>query len=238
VHRRQLLILYTFLSVIAGLLAWRLVSEWHRADLRYGSLPRPKAQTPAFLPTNVPLRTAPPVTEIVAKNLFSADRNNLAPQDEKKQPPPPLPVVFGTINLGGSFEALMAERGGAARPGFRRVKKGEQLGGYTIVAIRDDKVEIEFQGQKTTLDVYQSANSVPRTEARSAPPPPAESGGSTAPQPPPSATAAPPSATANPSSAAPGPASPGTRVTVEGNRRRMERMTPFGPQVWYEEMPK
>jgi hypothetical protein len=205
--------------------------------LRYASQPRPKAQPTAFLPSGVPQRPVPPIAEIVAKNLFTPDRNNQTAQAANVPPPPP-PIVFGTMNLGGSYEALMAERGQPSRPGFRRVKKGEQIGGYSVVAISDEKVEVEYQGQKTTIDVYQSANSVPRTEARSAPaPPPAETGGSLAPPPP--SQAAPASTPANASgSAATGAPAPAVRITIEGNRRRMERMTMFGPQVWYEDIPK
>lgn len=241
-QRRQLMVLYIALSVIAVLLAWRLGSEWKRANLRYAAPHRTTAAAPAYLPPSSAPHAAPPLlSEIVAKNLFSPDRNNDVIQDEKPQPAPPAPIVFGTINLGGSFEALMAERGQSARPGFRRVKNGEQLGGYTIVEIRDEKVVVEFRGQKTTLNVYESANSVPRANTRTnlATGPVVESVGA----PPPQAAAPAPaqSSSGGPSSPAasapPAPAS-GITVTVEGNRRRMERSTPFGLQVWYEEIPK
>ena len=237
-HRRQLLILYAGLSIAAGLLAWRLEGEWQRANLRYKAWVRLHREAPAVLPPRPPERPALPSGEVVAKNLFTPDRNNEIAQAEKPQPPPPIPVVFGTINLGSSYEALMAEAGQTATRSFHRVKNGEQIGVFTVVEIRDEKVVIEFQGQKTTLDVYQSARSVPLLETRSAPvaAPVVETGGSS---PPPSAasnqaSSAPASSGA---SAQPSPG-PDVRVTIEGNRRRFERQTPFGPQVWYENIGK
>lgn len=230
-YRRQLLILHTVLCIAAVLLAWRLVSGWKRANLRYGNSPHPRVGTSAYLPPSSPQQPAPPTNDIVAKNLFSPDRNNEMAKEEKPQPPPPVPIVFGTINLGGSYEALMAEKEQSSKPGFHRVKNGERMGGYTVVAISDEKVVIEFQGQKTTLDVYQSANSVPRAEPRkptAAATPVVESAGTPPPQP----AAAPP----QPSSAPPG-VPQDVRVTIEGNRRRMERPGPFGPSVWYEDIP-
>lgn len=237
-QRRQLIVLYISLSVISVLLAWRLASEWKRANLRYAKARRTAVAANAYLPPS----SAPPAVpalavDVVAKNLFSPDRNNEVAQDEKPQPAPPAPVVFGTINLGDRYEALMGERGQAARPGFRRLKNGEQISGYTIMEIRDDKVVIDFRGQKTTLDVYESANSVPRgnTGTNLAAGPVVESVGARSPQPTPAQSS---STTSAPSSAAQPAPSSGTTSTVEGNRRRMERQTPFGPQVWYEEIPK
>ncbi|MBI2816750.1 MAG: hypothetical protein HYX72_07405 [Acidobacteria bacterium] len=236
-HRRQLVILYLSLCIVAISLAWKLASDWRRAGLRYARV-RASAAVPASA-----ARPAPPVTpaamtvaenEIIAKNLFSPDRTNqIEAQDDKLEAPPPAPIVYGTMNLGGNYEALMAEGGQAGRSAFRRVKNGEQLGRYTVVDIRDEKVVVEFRGQKTIIDVYESANSVPRETARTtvAATPVVE--GAAAPQ---QAPAAPePSAAPAPSAGA----QQGTdSSTVEGNRRRVERQTPFGTQVWYEDIQK
>ncbi len=237
-HRRQLLILHGVLAIAAALLVWRLVGEWKRANLRY----RPPVQTgTAAVASPVagpPSRPTVPTDEIVAKNLFSPDRTNELVEPVKAAPPPPVPIVFGTMNLGNRYEALMGEAGRTATRSFRRVKQGEQIGTYTVVEIRDEKVVIEYQGQKTTLDVYQSANSVPRPEVSPGPAasPVVESTGiapSPAAAPPPAAPGQPPSA----SGAVQAPAAD-VRVTIEGNRRKFERQTPFGTQVWYENLPK
>lgn len=239
-HRRQLLILQVGLALAAGLLAWRFSTEWKRANLRYGSLPRAAAGRETILLPAAARRESPPTEEIVAKNLFSPDRTSQIAPLEKPEPPPPVPTVFGTLKLGEGYEALMAEAGPPAGRAPRRVKQGERFGGYTVAEIRDEKVVIEYQGQKTTLDVYQSARSaLPPGAApvRTAPPaaPVVEtSGGAPAPQvlapPASSLSRAPTSAAAVPQ---PGP-EPGVRVSIEGNRKRFERDSPFGVQVWYE----
>jgi hypothetical protein len=235
VRRGQLVIVYIGLSVVAILLAWRLVTDWKLANKRYGSA-RPIANETTPLPaTPAPEKAPPVINDIVSKNLFSPDRNNEIVQHDKSQPAPPTPVVFGTMNLGGKYEALMAEAGKTRA--FKRVKTGEQMAGYTVLEISDEKVVVDYQGHKTTIDVYQSANSVPRNDVRTiaAPTPSApvvESSG------PPQAQAQ--SGASSPSRPAAPAAAPGldVKVTVEGNRKRMERNTPFGPQVWYEDNPK
>ena len=239
-HRRQLIVLYLALSIAALLFTWRLVFEWKRANLRYSALGRPNRQAAAFVVTSSsPQSPAPPVGDIVARNLFSPDRNNDVVQDQSAaSPPPPVPIVFGTMNLNGSYEALMAEGGHTGRPAFRRIKNGERMGEYKVVEISDEKVVVEFRGQRTTVNVYQSANSVERVGARSAAaatPVPRSVENPFPPQPalqPAPAAPAPPSVSAQPAP------DTGLRVTIEGNRRRVERQTIFGPQVWYEDIQK
>ena len=230
--RRQRRMAQAVLALVAGLLAWRLGTEWKQADLRYSALASPAARSAAGLSVAVreePLR----VDEIAAKNLFSADRNNEIPEPEssESEPPPPLPMVLGTMKLGQSYEALMSE-GESSRGGVRRVKQGEQIGSYRVTEIRDEKVVIEYQGQTTTLDIYQSARSVAQQRTRTPTGPAAPvvvgTGGRQAASQPRAAPAQEPRET--PQRGGP----PGVRVFVEGDRRRMERDTPFGTQTWYE----
>lgn len=243
-HKRQRWILHLGLAVAAGWLAWRLGTEWTQANLRYGPAPagsRAAERRPVPATALPQQRREPPATEeIAAKNLFSADRTNVVALETVSQqtaPPPAVPVVFGTMKLGQGYEALMAEPGEAAGRGVRRVKPGEQLGGYTVVEVLDEQVVIEYGGQRTTVDVYQSARSVARrvarTETSSQPTVEATGRGST----PAAARQASPAAArtpaAQPTQPPPG-TPPGVRVFVEGNRRRFERDTMFGVQTWYE----
>ena len=237
-RRRQLLILHVGLIVAAALLGWRLVAEWKRTNqLRYGASERAAARSLSPLLPSLPGWPEVSTGEIVAKNLFTPDRNSDFTEPERPATAASLPIVFGTLNLGERYEALMAEGGAGGSRSFRRVKTGEQVGGYTVIEIRDDKVVVEFQGQRTTVDVYQSANTVARPQASSAPPaaPVVEAAGS----PPPQARPSPPPTRTAPTRTSPGAdaashSGPNVRVTIEGNRRRVERDTPFGPQVWYE----
>ena len=234
-HKRQRLILSLGLALAAGLLAWRLGAEWQRANLRYESLSGPAARPiPALLAP--PPHDPPPTDEVVAENLFSPDRTNEIAAREVPQRQPPVPIILGTMKLGPTYEALMSEGGTPAERAFRRVKPGEQLGSFTVVEIRDETVVIEYQGQRTTLDVYQSARSVappPARTTRQAAPVVVESGA--APARPGAPAASQPNSPPARAPAAQQPAGPpGVRVTIEGNRKRLERDTPFGVQTWYE----
>lgn len=232
---RQLRILQMGLAIAASFLAWQLVTEWKRANLRYSALFRATAERPVAALPSPARREPPPAAEIVAKNLFSPDRNSEIAPAGRSEPPPPLPVVFGTMKLGEHYEALMAEGESSAKRSPRRVKNGEPLGPYTVVEIRDEKVVIEYGGQKTTLDVYQSAHSVLQTPTRTTTSAaPVVEVGASAPAAAPAAsqpTNAPAGAAA---AAGQQPSStPGVRVFDEGNRLRFEKDYPFGTQTWY-----
>ena len=188
---------------------------------------------------------------LLAHNLFSPDRNNEQPLPSVSNGRPPVPLVIGTVNLGSGPVALMAESRQAARGTFRRLKVGDKIGGYRVAEIAEHQVVIEFEGQKTAIDVYESAENVRqaagRTAARPAKPAgtatgqvltavpaaPAASSAGSASTPAPGATTAP--------AGAPATSSPtGDRyltVTIEGNRKRYDRVTPFGVQTWYEDLP-
>jgi len=186
-------------------------------------------------------------TDVVTQNLFSSDRNNEQPASKaQKKPPPPVPVVIGTVSLASGLVALMADREQAARGTFRRVKVGDEIGGYRVVQIAEHKVVIEFEGQKTTIDVYESAELV-RAAAGVAQPAP--SAAESAPQVVTAVSTGVAAESAGPQAVANAPASeaakPGTSIptgdpyytiTIEGNRRKHTRITPFGNQVWYDEI--
>lgn len=238
-QRRQLWMLNTVLAVSVLVLAWRLVGEWQRGNERYGRLAQQSGRSgPAYVLPATSQQALPSGSEVIAKNLFTSERNSeVAPS--ARLDAPPVPVVFGTMQLGPGYEALMAEGGPEASRGFRRLKSGEQIGPYTVVEIQDEKVVVEFQGQRTTIDVYQSANSVTRTQARTVPAAAAPVVEAVSGPPPSSATPAPTgsAAAAGPTAPSSGVA-PGVRVTIEGNRKKFERDSPFGTQTWYEEIQK
>ena len=241
-ERRQRRMVQAGLALVAGLLAWQLRTEWQQANLRYDAAPT-AAEPGAAMAGAVPQREPLAVEEIAAKNLFSADRNNLVtvPETDQPGPPPPVPAVVGTMKLGESYEALMSEDGPRGQ-GFWRVKQGEQVGAYRVVEIFAEKVVVEYEGQRTTLDIYQSARSVAqrrtRTAAPAAPAPPVVVGTGSGRPPAPAAARTPrtnqPSAPPRSREIRVPNQGPYTSVFIEGNRRRVERETPFGIQTWYE----
>ena len=122
-YRRQIVLLCIVLAAAASLLGWRLASDWKRASLRYGSTPGEKSAPAAMAPTGAPQRPVASTADILAKNIFSSDRNSQVSLEDHSQPPPVLPVVFGTMNLGGRYEALMTDRPQSGRSAFRRAKE-------------------------------------------------------------------------------------------------------------------
>jgi len=240
--RRRLWLLNAVLAAFVILMVARIAADWRRANQRYARLTERSAAVGSV--PMVPSNTTPPTAggEVVAKNLFTPDRNNDRPQETQVQTAGPLPIVIGTMRLGAGYEALMSE---AKQPGmerFRRVKTGEQVSAYTVVEIRDEAVVVEFQGQKTVVNVYQSAKAVMRAAGNPAPPPllPSAPVVETVASPGPAAQPSVPARAQGAANAGVSTASPfpGVRVTIEGNRRRFERDTAFGPQVWYEDITK
>jgi len=240
-QRRQTWLLNAVLAGFTILMGVRIAADWKKADERYGVLARRTAvaSTVPLLPTTEIVSSTG--RELIARNLFTPDRNNNSPQEAKAKAAAPLPIIIGTMRLGTAYEALMTEAGQPGPQRFRRVKQGEQVGPYVVAEIRDEAVVVEYEGQKTVVNVYQSAKSVIRAAVNSgaatgsapaspvvdtvASSPAAESGTR------PAGTPAQPN---EGGSTAVG--MPGVRVTIEGNRKRFERDTMFGPQVWYEDI--
>ena len=161
--RRPIVLLdLILLLVIVGLTAG-VRATWQRNHARYAA---PAASSPAVTAAGLATGAqAPPAlldsSELVNRNLFSPDRNNVQPVVKKeKRQGPPLPVVIGTMNLGSGMVALIIDPKQAASGSFKRVKSGEEIAGYKVIEIAAHKVMVEFDGEQTTLDVYESAASV------------------------------------------------------------------------------
>jgi hypothetical protein len=154
----NLLLLATVLGMAAGIRA-----TWQRNHARYAA---PAASSPAVIAAGLATgaQALPALldsSELVNRSLFSPDRNNVQPVVKKeKRQGPPLPVVIGTMNLGGGMVALMIDPKQTASGSFKRVKTGDEIAGYKVMEIAAHKVVIEFDGEQTTLDVYESAASV------------------------------------------------------------------------------
>jgi len=154
----NLLLLAAVLGMAAGVRA-----AWQRNHARYAA---PAASSPAVTAAGLArgAQAAPALldsSELVNRNLFTPDRNNVQPLVKKeKRQGPPLPVVIGTMNLGSGMVALIIDPKQAASGSFKRVKSGEEIAGYKVIEIAAHKVMVEFDGEQTTLDVYESAASV------------------------------------------------------------------------------
>jgi hypothetical protein len=232
----------TLLAGCAILMATKLAGDWKRGNERYTRLGERSGARAGLVSPSIAEPAPVSGGEVIAKNLFSADRNNDRPVEARAMAQQPLPVVIGTMRLAQGYEALMAESGQSDNSRFRRIKPGQQIAGYTVAEIRDEAVVVEYQGQKTEINVYQSARSVrpaaAAPAARSAAPGPVVQTSGSTPAPAASAPApdAPTSGTVDGKTVDLTPPFEGVTVTIEGNRKRFERFTAFGPQVWYEDI--
>ena len=161
--------------IIAGLIGLNILLGWSWGRLwkgyrrstqwLYASAP---AQPPATLKAG-PNQAGQPqrFVEIVDRNVFNPLRGTPPPQPQEEAPPPKLPFLFGTMNLGSGRFALMAP---ADQPSAtsRRVLPGQEIGGYKLVSIGTSNVVLEWQDKKITLDIFESARSNPGNAQRTA----------------------------------------------------------------------
>jgi hypothetical protein len=234
----DLILLLAIVGLTAGIRA-----AWQRNHARYAV---PAASSRAVTMAGLGAGTQPPLAlldygELVNRNLFSPDRNNVQPVVKKeKRQGPPLPVVIGTMNLGSGMVALMVDPKQAASGSFKRVKTGDEVGGYKVIQIAAHKVVVESDGEQTTLDVYESTANVGAGGAGYSAPAPGSQVQT--------AVAATGATAAGAAADAPGegggviqsggsliaaPTMP-EGVTIEGNYRVIRKMTAFGMMTYRE----
>ena len=171
--RKPMTYLNLALLALAVWLAAGISATWRRNHARYGQFATPAATSQpavfkAGITGDVPATVPASYSELLTHNLFSPDRNNNQALASVSNGRPPVPLVIGTVNLGGGPVALMAESRQAAQGTFRRLRVGGEIGGYRVAEIAEHQVVIEFEGQKTTIDVYESAENVRQAAGRSA----------------------------------------------------------------------
>jgi hypothetical protein len=223
-------------NILLGWSLGRLRKDYlKRTQWLYAGAPAQPLSTPAARPN----QPAPPESfvEIVDRNVFSSLRGSLPPQSQEDAKAPKLPLLFGSMNLGKGWFALMAP-GDQASPVSKRVLPGEEIGGYKLVSIGASNVVLEWQDKRITLDVSESARHVPgivdKTASPSPRPAPGTTAGSTANS---GTTGAPASGGASTSAAR--SSSRGADVpegAVVGGKQKVTVQTPFGPVVQWREV--
>ncbi|MCS7316027.1 MAG: hypothetical protein RMI94_11600, partial [Bryobacterales bacterium] len=109
--KRRLLVLNLALAALAALAGWRVRARWlearHREAMVLGQQVKPLPPPPyAALPAPEPLRAADYI-EAAEKMLFSRDRNpTVVVEAPPEKPLPPLPVLYGVMDLGDGLTAI------------------------------------------------------------------------------------------------------------------------------------
>jgi len=231
------------LLALVAFVCWRLRVEWVAAKERQRAALR-QVVKPSPAPPFTPLTKAQPVTpsgyiDIAQKMLFSKDRNPTVVVEPPPPPPPPpppkpmpaLPVLHGVMNLGDGPTAIMSEKSGTQHRGIR---PGEKLGEFTLVAVNNEEVVLEWDGKKLTKKLEELVDR--GGQPAPAPSAPGVTPGSGTPPPPPAAAAPGVSIGSNIRACQAGDASPAG--TVADGMRKIITDTPFGPQCRWEPVSK
>lgn len=165
--RRRLLLANLALLALATGAAWRLHRQWlearHRERLVLG-----RALKPLPPPLITPLPAVPPVraasyAEVAEKMLFSRDRNpTVVIEKPPEKPLPPLPLLYGVMDLGDGPTAIMSDKSGAPSQG---VRTGEQIGPFRLVRLDRQEAVFEWEGRRVTKKLEEL---IPRSSSQEA----------------------------------------------------------------------
>src|SRR5713226_56381 len=140
------------LALLAGIVAavWQLRQDWLNARLREQGMAHHGVT--AAPPVSISHPSLEPViatsyAEIAQKMLFSKDRNpevvvEVVPPAPK--PMPPLPLLYGVMNLVDGTTVIMSEKSGATHQG---VRPGDKVGQFTLVAVNNQEITLEWDGK-------------------------------------------------------------------------------------------
>ena len=231
-RRREQILIGFGLIALNILLGWFLGRAWKdyrsRTQWLYASPPAQSLATPAAGPNQAGAPQS--FVEIVDRNVFSPLRGSPPPQPQEEAKAPKPPLLFGTMNLGNGWFALMAP-GDQSSPVSKRVLPGEEIGGYKLVSIGASNVVIGWQEKKITLDISESARQASIEKTAGASPRPAP--GTTARSAPNPVTTVSPlvggaGLTSPARSAPPGASTDVPPGTIIGGKQKVLVQTPFG----------
>jgi hypothetical protein len=231
------------LLLCIGTEAWQLRKDWvaartrERALLRRGVKPEPPP--PVIYTKSVEPVLAASYADIALKMLFSRDRNPTvvveAPALPPPKPMPPLPLLYGVMNLVDGATAIMSVKAGARHLG---VRAGDQVGEFTLLAVSHDEITLEWEGKEITKSIDEMIDrsgqppaTADSTAQRTASPALSAAASLTSPKP--KGEAAPGADTGSRLRACqPGDTSPAG--TQSGGFRKVVSNTPFGEQCRWE----
>ncbi len=198
-------------------------------EKRIQPAPPPRMPAPAAIE---PVKAAG-YNDIAQKMLFSKDRNPVVvvepPPAPKVVPMPALPLFHGVVNLGDGPMAIMSV--GPKGP-HRDYQPGDKVGEFTLVAVNNEELVLEWQGQTITKKVDEILDR--GTTAAPAPGPVAAAAAAAAPPRPVAPATAEPGGdlTRGVRACQPGDSSPAG--TVADGMVKVIRSTPFGAKCFWE----
>jgi hypothetical protein len=148
--KRKLVLLNVALLVLATAAAWQLRARWLEGKAQERKVLRQPAKLTAP-PAEIPLQPPPPASaaaygEVAQKMLFSPDRNpNVVIEVTPPKPVPAFPVAYGVMDLGSGPTVILSEKPGVPSRGYA---PGAKVGDFTLVAVENDEVVLEWEGQQ------------------------------------------------------------------------------------------
>jgi hypothetical protein len=230
---KRLIVIDLVLAAVLAAGLWKLRQNWLDFESAHRvSAVKPEADTPRTLAAPAPAAVSTgDWTDIVTKNVFSFDRNDIdivPPKPVETAAPvaaqlaPALlaqkPILYGTVGIGNSWMASLAS-GTASNLAPHVMKVGETIDGWQLMEIRTNAVVMTLGNMRETI-LMNNLPPIQRSTARTDTP--LEST-VVAPTPPPSTPA--PAAAASPADRPPPPGRGAKGHWVQ---------SPFGP-TWVED---
>lgn len=174
--RRNLVVLDILLVLALGALVWKARTRFDQMQISRQNTLGMKvvmfAQIPLTAMSVPDAVNATKYADIVAKDLFSKDRNPtviIDPPVVELKKMPPLPFVYGVLGLPSGTKAIMSEQPGL---GGRVVRAGDTIGQFRIVVLDQQNVTFDWNGEKIsrkTKDLIDRSNPGGPGAAHSAP---------------------------------------------------------------------
>ena len=148
--KQRLLLVNLLLLALASAAAWQLRVRWLDGRAREQQLLR-TAVKPAPAAAVEPVRPPEPATaasygDVAQKVLFARDRNPVVTvQAAAPKPVPPMPVLYGVMDLGAGPVVILSEKEGGVN---RSYSPGETVGAFTLVAVEADELVLGWDGQE------------------------------------------------------------------------------------------
>jgi hypothetical protein len=191
-------ILNSVLVLIVLLLGWQIAWTWRRAlppvevvERRSDSPPKAEGKAEGKgggatrrggkrgVPEKVEQQPAVLVTTIVNKDLFDPSRQKateeVKPLPVKEVGPPPNLTLVGVRMIGRDREILLTDAAQGNQQ--RRLRVGDQIGGYTLKAVQPSRVTLASANGETmtlTLAVEKSGGGAPKPPGVPTPPRPGQ----------------------------------------------------------------
>lgn len=170
--KRHWVIINALLLLLASIMVYQLRKQWRLYERQHNpaSLNASAGQVPRIGARGS--RSVAPANYLVISDnhLFNVERNNAIPPEPVPTPEPsvtaPKPILMGVMGLAGSSYALMVSGNGGESSLYRRLKLGEQLDGYTLVRVLQDRVVMNAGGQEIDVRIAdQPRRSQPAAQA-------------------------------------------------------------------------